>query len=242
MTDPALNYITIFLTSILGLFLAFVSFSFARLIKKYYKLKDDKENLEKNYKAQSEKIIAEARERAQQIVREATAVSGETKKEITAELQKVSGNQITQFRTLQDDIRNQILASFKNTTGQFEEAASSEIEKFQSNLREQTASSQGFLQKAIEEALVGIQKEVDEYKNARLKGAEDSIIEIIKLATKNFLGSSLTLNDHEKLVLSALEEAKKQNIFGDISGKGSNTAEVNQMQDNTKEQNVRSDN
>lgn len=228
MTDSALTYITIFLTSILGLFLAFVSFSFARLIQKYHKIKEEKENLEKNFEAEADKIVKQARDKAQKIINEAIIVSQDTKKEITSALQNASQDQINDFKNLQDDIKNQILTIFKTTTGQFEAVAKSEIENFQSNLQGQITSTQGFLQKTIEEALAGIQSEIDEYKEKSLKEAENSIIEIIKLATKNFLGEVISPDDHEKLVMSSLEEAKKENLFGILPKGQESSDEVKQ--------------
>ncbi|MBN1168333.1 hypothetical protein JXA63_00425 [Candidatus Woesebacteria bacterium] len=225
MNTSALTYITIFLTSILGLFLAFVSFSFAKLIRKYYKLKEDKENLEKNYEAEAERIVQEARDKALQIVKESTAVSQEAKEEITTALRNVSQSQISEFKSLQNDIKDQILESFKLTTDQFQQSAKSEIEKFQSNLQQQTASSQGFLEKAIQDALGGIQKEIDEYKTSRLEGAKESIFQIIKLATKNFLGDVINPADHEELVIASLEKAKEQNLFAEVADKKESLSE-----------------
>jgi len=48
-----------------------------------------------------------------------------------------------------------------------------------------------------------------------MEKVKEDIHNLIKKTVVDLLGKSIPLDEHEKLILSALEEAKQEGIFGD---------------------------
>lgn len=69
------------------------------------------------------------------------------------------------------------------------------------------------LNKNIEILVKNTQAELDLYKKQAIEDLNQKIFKVVEDATKKSIGKTLTKSEHEKLVLKALEEAKKQNVL-----------------------------
>lgn len=73
------------------------------------------------------------------------------------------------------------------------------------------------LQKQLKEfhatLLPALEKEVENYKQMRLKQADQTIEHVIRQASQEILNKSISLTDHHNLVIQSLEKAKKEGIF-----------------------------
>jgi hypothetical protein len=58
-----------------------------------------------------------------------------------------------------------------------------------------------------------MEKELEVYKAERLKKVDEKIFEILKDASTKAIGKSLSLEDHEDVVIKALEDAKRENVL-----------------------------
>ncbi len=68
--------------------------------------------------------------------------------------------------------------------------------------------------KAIQESMLpALQKELEAYKAMRLKETEQTVQRIVQKASQEILNKSLSLDDHQNLVIQSLEKAKKEGVF-----------------------------
>ena len=56
-------------------------------------------------------------------------------------------------------------------------------------------------------------KEVEEYKEIRIKQAEQLVNKIIQKASQEIFGRIITFNDHQNIMIESLERAKKEGVF-----------------------------
>ena len=91
--------------------------------------------------------------------------------------------------------------------------AASNAEKALSAFKEflvaETARRQNEMRKASEELTEDLRKEAMRHKEEQFKKVEESAYRAIGFISKEVLGHVISLEDHEKLVIRALQEAKK---------------------------------
>ncbi len=88
------------------------------------------------------------------------------------------------------------------------------LERYQQSLNLNINKSIEILEKTSKEvekqALKEVGLAVENYKKARLEKAQEEIAVIINQITADVLGRSLSVNDHEQLIFSALEKARQR--------------------------------
>ena len=65
----------------------------------------------------------------------------------------------------------------------------------------------------IRKDLEDLNKQLDKYSKERFKQLDEKIYEIVSETAKNSVGKVINLVDHQELVMSALEQAKKDKFF-----------------------------
>ena len=84
------------------------------------------------------------------------------------------------------------------------------MQTFRSVLEKETISSQRIIETKLQEQYATVGKEVQEYKIQQLTKVDNHVLELVHKTTILALGKSLSVENHQDLVLEALEEAKKQ--------------------------------
>lgn len=64
-----------------------------------------------------------------------------------------------------------------------------------------------------ESLLPNLEKELENYKAMRIKQSEATITKIIQQVAQDVLNKSLSMDDHQKLLIDALEKAKTEGVF-----------------------------
>jgi hypothetical protein len=77
----------------------------------------------------------------------------------------------------------------------------------EAELQKQTATFRDSL-------LPQMEQELDEYKKIRLQQADRTITQVIQEVSQEILNKSISLDDHQRLLIEALEKAKKEGVFG----------------------------
>jgi vacuolar-type H+-ATPase subunit H len=76
---------------------------------------------------------------------------------------------------------------------------------------------EGDLQRQIKEfretLLPDLKKELDDYKQVRLKQSDEIINHVIQKAAQEIMNKSISLEDHQKILADALERAKTEGVF-----------------------------
>jgi len=108
------------------------------------------------------------------------------------------------------DTQNKISEEAKNKILELNQAAEKEFIKIQeTNLKVSTQISQS-IRETLTKKVQEIEKEIDNYKKERFKEIDRKIYQMLGEVAKKTLGKAIDLSTHEKLVIEALEKAKKE--------------------------------
>ena len=76
---------------------------------------------------------------------------------------------------------------------------------------------EGDLQRQIKEfretLLPDLKKELDDYKQVRLKQSEEIINHVVQKASQEIMNKVISLDDHQKILTDALDRAKTEGVF-----------------------------
>lgn len=170
------------------------------------------------------KILDDAVHSADQIMTGANYVNNETKAEVFYAMQrmgadiqkdthKIAHDFTDNFQHSLDQLAAKSLDEYQNTSNEL----ASVLQNQSKNFQELTSGIQTEMQKKIKEfheiRLTALEKEIDEYKQSRLKEIEKNIGSIVRTASQEILNKSISLEDHNALLIESLEKAKKKGVF-----------------------------
>ena len=108
------------------------------------------------------------------------------------------------------DTQNKISEEAKNKILELNQAAKKEFIKIQeTNLKVSTQISQS-IRETLTKKVQETEKKIDNYKKERFKEIDRKIYQMLGEVAKKTLGKAIDLSTHEKLVMEALEKAKKE--------------------------------
>ena len=91
--------------------------------------------------------------------------------------------------------------------------AAESLKEFQTITKNMEVDLQNQTKNYRDSMLPKLQKELEEYKAMRMQQAERTITHVIQEVAQDILNKSLSLEDHEQLLIEALEKAKKEGAF-----------------------------
>lgn len=221
------NYFFEIIVLILGLILIFLLvFLFRKSTKKegtflFLKTSDEFEQEMKNLMTKEmRRIIGQLNEDIQSF---ATATFETYKKEVTFLPKKIEEHlsELSQFNQI---LKEKLSMEMEKRIEEFERnlsetqtlllreiegKAKESLDKISQDIKDFYLGALKPLTKKIEE----VEKEIENYKREKMKEVEEKIFEIIKKVAKKTIGKTLDLSAHEKLVMEALEKAKKEKIL-----------------------------
>lgn len=95
----------------------------------------------------------------------------------------------------------------------FKNEALVEMARFKTELEEKVLITEGAAEKVLNAELVEVKAEIERYKESQKVAIDAKVHEVIVTVTKEVLGKSIDTRAHEDLILKALEDAKRQNLF-----------------------------
>lgn len=178
--------------------------------------------------SQSNQIMSIATHQANQILAGAQYLSQTTKATLETSLQKMvvdtqnagENAKITLDQALQKiitDVHREAFDTGKKVTDDHEEKlkqiATNSISGFQNVTNELEIELQKQIREFRQEVLANIEKEVQEYKEAKMRRVDQASVILVQRVSQEVLNKSLTVIDHENLVIRSLDKAKKEGIF-----------------------------
>jgi hypothetical protein len=224
MDTQLLFYGTIILTALMGIVLGWIAISYRKLIEKYDKIRLSGEESEKaleqeknkvleEAKVQARKIISDAQIRAGQLISEAAAFGDQTKQLLTSELQELQAAELGYYQKALEDTKLQAQASLGGLSKDVKAEVVKQIDAVRTSLAGEIQRAQAQTQQILSSSYQKMEKELEVYKAERLKKVDEKIFEILKDASTKAIGKSLSLEDHEDVVIKALEDAKRENVL-----------------------------
>lgn len=178
-------------------------------LKEYEKLRQElarvrsrTAEIEERAKERGMRLVEKARDKALEIIAQARNVGEADKVDLEERLGRATRRHLDNYReTLQKiskDIENEALR---------------ELNEFKDALQMETVKTQDVVAEKISEEYERAKLELNNYKNESLRKIDAQAREMVKEAAKRILGKTLNLEDHEQLVIRALEEVRKKYGF-----------------------------
>ncbi len=218
-------YILIFLIVALCLLLIGLTGYYLNLIRKFIILQQENVQLKTSLAnsqssalsesvIKAQKIIDEAVVKASEVVSKSQYVVGNTQDLINRKVSDIQKEELKQFQSALNLTRDESIKILSNITKDINSILSISIKNFQESLISEVNKSQEEMKASLGEAYKKAHEEIELYKKTRLDEIEKSGVQIIKSFIQKVLTRKIDIREHEELVMKALEEAKKEGMFG----------------------------
>jgi len=187
----------------LSLTLGATLIAYDRLLRELRELKTEKGSFEESGRLKAAKIMEEARDKALQILEEAKLDAGENQQKVDGEMERITQMQLDNYNNMIQKISKSI-----------EDEALKEVDEFRKKLETDAGSVQKTVVARVEEDYVQAKKQIEVYKTERMKQIDRQILVLMKDVGKDILGKTMDFDTHRELIMQALEEARKENVFG----------------------------
>jgi len=108
------------------------------------------------------------------------------------------------------EIQKKITNEMKNEIVKLNHSLEKEITKIQEINLKTSTQTWNSIKENLNQKIKEAEKEIENYKKERLAEIERNIYQLLGKVAKNTLGKAIDLSTHEKLVMEALEKAKKE--------------------------------
>jgi hypothetical protein len=176
------------------------------LAKKEGKIDIDYHQIVDNALAKERKILEDAIDEAKKILADAQYVSQNSKDTINRALLAMAAN----IQKEADTIGRQSIVDYKNYLGKL---SAESLGNFQNIAKEFGTNLEAQVKEFRNSLLPNLEKEIESYKQDRVKKIETAVNDIIQKVSQKALNKSIPLEDHNKLIIDSLERAKKEGIF-----------------------------
>lgn len=216
--------------AILSFSLAAIAISYVFLLIKLARSEKDKVFLQSKIRDHAGEILQQSHEKGLQIIQEATKkaqviledveiFSDEAKAQFTASIQATNKKQeelldkrseevLKLYEKFVADLRNSGEGQFKIISKDIENHSLTLVGEFREALESERILMHKQLESKVEEEYKKVQKQIEDYKVDQMKKVDKQIFDILHALTRNVLGRSLSLRDHEDLVQRALTQMK----------------------------------
>jgi hypothetical protein len=222
--DPNIFYLLSFFSAAIGLLLVGIFIMYLRMVKRYVSLKDESTKLKTEYGEksnqdiveageESRKILADAQLKAQQMINTSQIFNDEQKAKIADMLSRVANEEVREYKKIIDETGKVSINTVQRLSEEVKNQITPELGKIKGTIEAEIKSASDETKTAISSAYAIVEKEVDEYKKKMYGEIDKLTFSAVKELSQKVLGKAISSKDQEDLVISALEEAKKQRIF-----------------------------
>ncbi len=203
---------------------------YVRLLNEVQEDKKDIERLKDTMHHKAELLVSQAKDQADEIVREANAKSqnilaatpefiNKARDEMQQTLSLLAKEEIGLFekdakelleiyRTTLSATKTQAVGSLSNVMKDIDTEAQTLLQDFKGKLGEATTSSQKVLSDKILAEFQSAHDEVEKYKKGQIEKVNNSLLQTLMTLSKEVLGKTINSQEQENLIMQALEQAK----------------------------------
>lgn len=189
--------------------------------KKQTALTEEEEKTLKDY----EKVLTKAHKRARQVVRDASkkaqsllAQTSDFDKtaltDLTQKLQEETTSLLSSYHTALTQAVSGENQTLVLAASEMEKMTEKELEAYSQQLTQTLVVSQDKINQEVAQDLEKAKQEIEQYKNGQMEKARAEITDLVQKIAFAVLGKALSMEDHEKLIIASLEEAKKEGLLG----------------------------
>lgn len=201
------------------------------LKRTHQKIRDIKEQEEKKWKDLEDKaqkdyqqLLETANKKAQDIILRATQISHESTINLQNSVDRMVQSQNEALKEISLDFSNkheeqaneinkESIKLLTNIYKDIEISAKSDFAKYKEAIQKQTFEAEAIASERIKQEYAKLEIEIRELKEKKLQELNSNIDKMILNISKEVIGRSLNISDHEDLIIKALEQAKKDQIL-----------------------------
>lgn len=166
------------------------------------RLKEHARTIVERARSQSIALLDGANRKAQTVLEQAQVLSKDAKDALRGELEEVAKREKEAIHRTSDAL----IREYQGVMEKVEEDIAEEA-------RTEVVSIHKELDKRMEEQYAKLEQEIAAYKAQSLAKIDASIYRVLGEVAKRVIGKTLSFDDHQELVMKALEEAKKDELF-----------------------------
>ncbi len=216
--DQTIFYVLILLLSSFALISVLLVILYIRLVNKFTNIKEE-QKLDPRFRLldeadlASKRIIEKATVRAGEIVAGADVFNKGSFDFIAKKLDAASQSYAQKYNETLMTAQQEIFKDITNISQDIKKDMGAEIGNFRTTIQKELVAFQKTLTEAVKETYQRAESEVQNYREIRMKQVDESILEVVEEVARKVLAKEITDIEHEKLVLKALEEVKRQNVL-----------------------------
>ena len=210
--------------AILGMVIAIIGVQYNKALRELYLIKSENERLLKGGSEEINKIIDQARRdsleilkesqiKAQKIIQTSDIFSREFKEEFRRNLLKFIDQERLSYEQIGKDIQIESNKVLKDLSASIVSQVDMEVKGFHKAISVEAVRTQQAIANNAQEDYKLVRAEIENYKKVMRERINNASIDIVKDIAKQMLGASLTTEEHQKLIIEALKEAKESNVF-----------------------------
>ncbi len=169
-------------------------------------------------------IIIHAVQKAQEVLSQTEYLKNDLTHEARQKVQDMAETYLQSFKSdageageaykkTLHDIHTKFLEDEKMISQEMQQIQKQEIESFKNTLKGNAVTAGGYLQKKVDTEFEKAKGEIENYKQEKIRQINKSIDELAMKLAREVLGKSISLEDHQKLIVEALEKAKREGLF-----------------------------
>ena len=204
-------------TLLLGFVLGVIIISYRRILSEVNDLREQKIKSQQAITDETQKVIQEAREKAINIMDQAKIVPEDEKRKIMDDLSVITQSQEHLYQQAVSDIKQKSEEEMTKMSSDIQKNVLIEIKNLLENFKTELKLSNEELQKSFSQKyqseLEQANRQIEDYKKYVNSNIDRKAKDILKDFSIQVLGKVISPEDHEDLIIKALEEAKKKNVF-----------------------------
>lgn len=173
----------------------------------------DNDQLLAEVHAKSLKILEDAHKKAKDILSDAQEFLKRDESKIALQVEKIGKIYVDTYENSLNSIKLEAVKTIHSIPKDINSSFDKLLTDFRGDLEAELHKNQEKLTLASAENLKKAENEIEKHKALRIRRIDESLVSTVSEIAKKILGRDLSDIEHEKLVLKALEEAKREGMF-----------------------------
>jgi F0F1-type ATP synthase membrane subunit b/b' len=187
--------------------------AYKKLVQKFIDLEVVQKSAAEDAAKQASDIVVSARSQAKQIISSASLTSSQMSEDFAKALGAAKDAQVTQYTGALNKASADVVKSLQGISNEIQNNSKQQLVAFQKDLQAQVAESQGMIGQMVDQSVASVTAEIEKYKKERMAGIDKEVSLLAEKLAKQYLGRSLSEEEHVRLVKKALEQAKRENVL-----------------------------
>lgn len=162
---------------------------------------------------EARRVIQEASNKASDILKESRYLSDKVKTTLEADLSRLPQAQEDIYRQVFKKVGDEAIGILQRVAEDMKMQAQQQTRDFGLTLQKQAELSQEDVKKSIDSVYEHLEEDVNKYKSQRFAQIDRAVHRVIEDIVREVLGRAISAQEHEQLILQALDEARRSNAL-----------------------------